>query len=98
MQFFEHNIENVRIEQQRHSEDEASCQAEDVVAVEVVVVVDAVVVAGLTVGQDKGIAEVTMTTVATMGTTMKMKERRCLSLTLLESNMSTRVIRQKSRQ
>ena len=93
MRFFEHDIENIRIEQRRHSEDKTSCQVENMVATEVADEVDAVKVVSWIVDRDQEIVEVEMTmeTVAEIG--MKKKGRRHLNLTLQESNMLTHVIR-----
>ena len=95
MQFFKHDIENVRVEQQQCSEERELCQVEDVVAVEVVVEVDAVKVkaVGRITGRDQGISEVAMTMEMTIEIGMMKKERRYSNLTLQENNTLIHVTR-----
>ena len=92
MQFFRHNIENIRIKQRRYSEDKTSCQVEDVLATEVADEVDVVKVVGQIMARDQETTEVEMTMVAIIEIKMKKKERRHLNLTLQENNTLTCVI------
>ena len=87
VRFFEHDIENICVKQRQHSEDEASCQAEDVVATKVADEVDAVKVVGQIADWDQGIVEVAMTMVTITKVGMRKKGRRHLNLTLQENNM-----------
>ena len=90
MQFFEHDIENVCMEQQQHSEDKSSHQVEDMVAMEVVVMEDVAVGASQTADQDHKIMGAVM--MMAMRTRVTKKERKSLNLILLGNSMLTHAI------
>ena len=98
MRFFEHDIENIRIKQRRYSEDEASCQVEDVVATEVADEEVTVKVTGRIVDWGQETVEVEMIVVVITEIKMMKKERRYLNLTLQENNTLTHVIQSRNKQ